>query len=104
MTVNEYKLPDVGEGLTEADIVTWRVKVGDEVKVNDVVVEIETAKSIDELPSPSAGPAPARPPPPRGRSRGRGGGRAPGRPPSPPPRPRAPRPPCRAVANRHVRI
>ena len=55
MAVNEYKLPDVGEGLTEAEIVTWRVKVGDVVKVNDVVVEIETAKSLVELPSPYAG-------------------------------------------------
>jgi 2-oxoisovalerate dehydrogenase E2 component (dihydrolipoyl transacylase) len=53
--VPEYKLPDVGEGLTEAEIVTWKVKVGDVVKVNDVVVEIETAKSLVELPSPYAG-------------------------------------------------
>ncbi|MDX6302686.1 MAG: hypothetical protein QOF53_3900 [Nocardioidaceae bacterium] len=51
----DYKLPDVGEGLTEAEIVTWKVKVGDVVKVNDVVVEIETAKSLVELPSPYAG-------------------------------------------------
>src|SRR3954451_1324488 len=55
MTVNEYKLPDVGEGLTEAEIVTWKVKVGDEIKINDVVVEIETAKALVELPSPYAG-------------------------------------------------
>ena len=55
MTVQEYKLPDVGEGLTEAEIVTWMVKVGDVIKVNDVVVEIETAKSLVELPSPYAG-------------------------------------------------
>jgi pyruvate dehydrogenase E2 component (dihydrolipoamide acetyltransferase) len=53
--VNEYKLPDVGEGLTEAEIVSWKVKVGDTIKVNDVVVEIETAKSLVELPSPYAG-------------------------------------------------
>jgi 2-oxoisovalerate dehydrogenase E2 component (dihydrolipoyl transacylase) len=53
--VNEYKLPDVGEGLTEAEIVTWKVKVGDVIKVNDIVVEIETAKSLVELPSPYAG-------------------------------------------------
>jgi 2-oxoisovalerate dehydrogenase E2 component (dihydrolipoyl transacylase) len=53
--VPEYKLPDVGEGLTEAEIVTWKVKVGDVVKVNDIVVEIETAKSLVELPSPYAG-------------------------------------------------
>jgi len=51
----EYKLPDVGEGLTEAEIVSWKVKVGDVVKVNDIVVEIETAKSLVELPSPYAG-------------------------------------------------
>jgi 2-oxoisovalerate dehydrogenase E2 component (dihydrolipoyl transacylase) len=51
----EYKLPDPGEGLTEAEIVSWKVKVGDVVKVNDVVVEIETAKSLVELPSPYAG-------------------------------------------------
>jgi pyruvate dehydrogenase E2 component (dihydrolipoamide acetyltransferase) len=51
----EYKLPDVGEGLTEAEIVSWRVKEGDVVEINDVVVEIETAKSLVELPSPYAG-------------------------------------------------
>ena len=55
MTVREYKLPDPGEGLTEAEIVTWQVKVGDVIKINDVVVEIETAKSLVELPSPFAG-------------------------------------------------
>ena len=53
--MSEYKLPDVGEGLTEAEIVTWRVAVGDTVQVNDIVVDIETAKSIVELPSPYAG-------------------------------------------------
>ena len=53
--VNEFALPDVGEGLTEAEIVTWRVGVGDSVEVNDVLVEIETAKSVVELPSPFAG-------------------------------------------------
>ncbi|GAA5013093.1 dihydrolipoamide acetyltransferase family protein [Actinopolymorpha pittospori] len=51
----EFKLPDVGEGLVEAEIVSWRVKPGDAVKVNDVVVEIETAKSLVELPCPYAG-------------------------------------------------
>jgi pyruvate dehydrogenase E2 component (dihydrolipoamide acetyltransferase) len=55
MAVQEYKLPDVGEGLTEAEIVTWRVAVGDVVQVNDIVVEIETAKSVVELPTPYAG-------------------------------------------------
>ena len=51
----QFRLPDVGEGLTEAEIVTWRVKPGDVVKVNDIVVEIETAKSLVELPCPFAG-------------------------------------------------
>ncbi|MGW6501142.1 dihydrolipoamide acetyltransferase family protein [Nonomuraea angiospora] len=48
----EFKLPDVGEGLTEAEIVRWHVEAGDAVKVNQIVVEIETAKSIVELPIP----------------------------------------------------
>ena len=51
----EYLLPDVGEGLTEAEIVAWKVKVGDVIAINDIVVEIETAKSLVELPSPYAG-------------------------------------------------
>jgi pyruvate dehydrogenase E2 component (dihydrolipoamide acetyltransferase) len=55
MTVREFKLPDPGEGLTEAEIVTWKVKPGDTVKVNDIIVEIETAKSLVELPVPFAG-------------------------------------------------
>jgi pyruvate dehydrogenase E2 component (dihydrolipoamide acetyltransferase) len=55
MSTQTFLLPDVGEGLTEAEIVTWRVGPGDEVAVNDVIVEIETAKSLVELPSPFAG-------------------------------------------------
>ncbi|MFZ2515662.1 MAG: biotin/lipoyl-containing protein, partial [Candidatus Lutibacillus vidarii] len=55
MSIEEFRLPDPGEGLTEAEIVTWKVKVGDTVKVNDIVVEIETAKSLVELPIPYAG-------------------------------------------------
>ena len=51
----EFPLPDVGEGLTEAEIVAWKVKPGDTVAVNQVLVEIETAKSLVELPSPFAG-------------------------------------------------
>ena len=51
----DFKLPDVGEGLTEAEIVTWKVKIGDVIKINDIIVEIETAKSLVELPSPYAG-------------------------------------------------
>src|SRR5450759_2668989 len=55
MAVKHFNLPDPGEGLVEAEIVTWKVKVGDVVKVNDVFVEIETAKSLVELPVPYAG-------------------------------------------------
>jgi len=51
----EFKLPDVGEGLTEAEIVSWKVKEGDTVEINEIIVEIETAKSLVELPSPYAG-------------------------------------------------
>ncbi len=51
----QFLLPDPGEGLTEAEIVAWRVTVGQEIEVNDVLVEIETAKSLVELPSPYAG-------------------------------------------------
>jgi len=53
--LKEFKLPDVGEGLTEADIVRWHVKPGDQVTVNQIIVEIETAKAVVELPSPYAG-------------------------------------------------
>ncbi|OAE00071.1 dihydrolipoamide acetyltransferase family protein [Arthrobacter sp. OY3WO11] len=55
MTLNKFNLPDVGEGLTEAEIVSWKVKPGDAVAINDVLCEIETAKSLVELPSPFAG-------------------------------------------------
>jgi 2-oxoisovalerate dehydrogenase E2 component (dihydrolipoyl transacylase) len=55
MATFEFLLPDAGEGLTEAEIVSWRVQPGDTVAVNDVLVEIETAKSLVELPSPFAG-------------------------------------------------
>ncbi|GAA2020026.1 dihydrolipoamide acetyltransferase family protein [Pseudokineococcus marinus] len=55
MAVQHFRLPDVGEGLTEAEVVAWRVAVGDEVATNAVLVEIETAKSLVELPSPFAG-------------------------------------------------
>jgi 2-oxoisovalerate dehydrogenase E2 component (dihydrolipoyl transacylase) len=51
----EFKLPDVGEGLTEADIVSWHVKPGDTVEDGQVIVEIETAKAVVELPSPYTG-------------------------------------------------
>jgi len=52
---SDFTLPDVGEGLTEAEIVSWKVQAGDTVTINQVLVEIETAKSLVELPSPFAG-------------------------------------------------
>ncbi len=55
MAIKHFNLPDPGEGLVEAEVVTWKVKVGDTVKVNDIFVEIETAKSLVELPVPYAG-------------------------------------------------
>lgn len=53
--IQQFALPDVGEGLTEAEIVSWAVQPGDTVTTNQVIVEIETAKSLVELPSPFAG-------------------------------------------------
>ncbi len=53
--MSEFRLPDVGEGLTEAEVLTWHVAVGDVVEVNQTIVDIETAKSVVELPSPFAG-------------------------------------------------
>jgi 2-oxoisovalerate dehydrogenase E2 component (dihydrolipoyl transacylase) len=55
MGTQQFRLPDVGEGLTEAEIVAWHVAPGDTVAVNDPIVDIETAKSIVELPCPFAG-------------------------------------------------
>src|SRR5487761_209919 len=53
--IMQFRLPDVGEGLTEADIVAWHVKPGDQVSINQVIVEIETAKAVVELPCPYEG-------------------------------------------------
>ncbi len=53
--LREFTMPDVGEGLTEAEIVTWQVGPGDTVTVNQVICEIETAKAAVELPCPWAG-------------------------------------------------
>jgi 2-oxoisovalerate dehydrogenase E2 component (dihydrolipoyl transacylase) len=53
--LKQFALPDVGEGLTEADILTWSVQPGDTVAVNQTLVEVETAKAAVELPSPFAG-------------------------------------------------
>lgn len=54
-SVVEFRLPDAGEGLTEAEILRWHVAVGDVVEVNQTIVEIETAKAAVELPCPYAG-------------------------------------------------
>ncbi len=51
----EFKFPDVGEGITEGEIVKWRVKEGDRVKEHDVIAEIETDKAIVQIPSPKSG-------------------------------------------------
>jgi pyruvate dehydrogenase E2 component (dihydrolipoamide acetyltransferase) len=53
--IKQFKLPDVGEGLTEGEILKWFVQAGDTVIVNQTLVEIETAKAAVELPSPYAG-------------------------------------------------
>src|SRR5260370_27465956 len=53
--LKQFRLRDVGEGLTEADIVKWHVQPGDKVTINQIIVEIETAKAVVELPSPYEG-------------------------------------------------
>ncbi|MFJ6853855.1 dihydrolipoamide acetyltransferase family protein [Streptomyces sp. NPDC091271] len=58
--VLEFKLPDLGEGLTEAEIVRWLVEVGDVVAVDQPVVEVETAKAMVEVPCPYGGVVTAR--------------------------------------------
>ena len=52
---NEFRLPDIGEGLTDAEIVEWHVKVGDEVTADQGLVDMETAKAVVEITSPFAG-------------------------------------------------
>ncbi|MFE6036376.1 dihydrolipoamide acetyltransferase family protein [Streptomyces sp. NPDC056452] len=58
--VFEFKLPDLGEGLTEAEIVRWLVEVGDVVAIDQPVVEVETAKAMVEVPCPYGGVVTAR--------------------------------------------
>jgi 2-oxoisovalerate dehydrogenase E2 component (dihydrolipoyl transacylase) len=53
--IKEFRLPDLGEGLTESEILSWKVAVGDTVTLNQVIAEVETAKAVVELPSPFAG-------------------------------------------------
>lgn len=54
-TVREFRLPDLGEGLTEGEWVSWAISVGDRIEINEVIGEVETAKATVELPSPYAG-------------------------------------------------
>ncbi|MCQ1951425.1 2-oxo acid dehydrogenase subunit E2 [Arthrobacter sp. zg-Y859] len=53
--LREFRLPDLGEGLTESEILNWHVSVGDTVQLNQVIADVETAKAVVELPSPYAG-------------------------------------------------
>lgn len=55
MSLREFRLPDLGEGLTESDIVAWRVAEGETVELNQIIAEVETAKALVEIPSPYAG-------------------------------------------------
>ncbi len=55
MSAQTFRLPDLGEGLTEATLMRWLVAVGDEVAVDQPIAEVETAKSVVEVPSPFAG-------------------------------------------------
>ncbi len=51
----EFKFPDVGEGIAEGEIVKWRVRVGDKIKEDQILVEVETDKAVVEVPSPTEG-------------------------------------------------
>src|SRR5205823_1507886 len=55
MAAKDFLLPDLGEGLEEAEVVTWRVSQGDRVELNQPLVEVNTAKALVEIPSPFAG-------------------------------------------------
>lgn len=55
MPVKDFALPDLGEGLTESELVSWHVAVGDTVRLNQIIAEVETAKALVELPAPYAG-------------------------------------------------
>ncbi|HEY9499563.1 MAG TPA: biotin/lipoyl-containing protein, partial [Terrimesophilobacter sp.] len=55
MALKDFALPDLGEGLTESELVSWHVAVGDTVELNQPLAEVETAKALVELPSPFAG-------------------------------------------------
>src|SRR5439155_19083123 len=55
MAVREFLLPDLGEGLEDAEVVSWRVAEGDHVELNQTLVEVNTAKALVEIPAPWEG-------------------------------------------------
>src|SRR5437764_4853369 len=54
-SIHEFKLPDLGEGMHEAEIVEWLIKPGDTLKLDQTMVKVETDKALVEIPSPTAG-------------------------------------------------
>ena len=54
-SVYQFKLPELGEGLAEGEIVKWAVKPGDQIKEDDTLLEVQSDKSVEEIPSPVAG-------------------------------------------------
>ena len=55
MALRDFLLPDLGEGLEDAEVVTWRVAEGDSVELNQILVEVNTAKALVEIPAPWEG-------------------------------------------------
>ena len=55
MAEREFKLPDLGEGLTDGEVVRWLVAEGDTIELNQPIVEVETAKAVVEIPAPYGG-------------------------------------------------
>ena len=55
MATREFRLPDLGEGLTESELIEWHISVGDTVTLNQTIADVETAKAVVQLPSPVAG-------------------------------------------------
>src|SRR5262252_177333 len=53
--MQEFKLPDIGEGMQEAEVVEWLVKAGDTIKLDQLMLKVETDKAVVEIPSPVAG-------------------------------------------------
>ena len=53
--MSQFRLPDLGEGLEEAQVVQWLVRVGDRIQLNQPICQVETAKAMVDIPSPFAG-------------------------------------------------